>query len=229
VRSAGGDVQGTVSLGMSSTLASYLAGSFMEACRAAYPKIRLRLVTGDSLQIKSRIDAGQVDFAVLFEDEPTPGYLRQPLFRQRLYLVRREPLPDGSASVSVAALAELPMVLPALPNVTRLLLDRVFAETGIVPNMAGEADVLSSMLSAVQMGMGDTIVPKGDFSDVPGHATLLPVPIEPAIFLTAAMLSSNEASLGRTAALVRNLFSGFVFKTISDAPPPGAEWVGKTP
>lgn len=226
VRSAGGDIEGTVSLGMSSTLASFLAGPFMEACRATFPKIKLRLITADSLQLKSRVDAGQIDLAVLYEDQPTPGYSRHSLFRQRLYLVRREPLDGGSAAVAISRLADLPVVLPAHPNVTRILLDRVFADAGIVPNLVGEADVLSSMLSAVQTGMGDTIVPKGDLSDVPGHDTLVPLPIEPAIFLTAAILTSSEAPLGRAAAFVRNLFAGFVFDLMNDVPPPGAEWIG---
>lgn len=229
VRSAGGDVDGTVSLGMSSTLASFLSGPFMEACRAAFPKIRLRLITGDSILLKSRIDAGQIDLAVVYEDEPTPGFVRQSLFRQRLYLVRREPLADNGAVVSIGRLAEMPVVLPAHPNVTGILLDRVFAEAGVVPNMVGEADVLTSMLSAVQTGMGDTILPKGDLSDVPGHGTLLPLPIEPAIYLTAAILSCSEAPLGRPAALVRNLFAGFVFDLMNAVPPPGAEWVGDNP
>jgi LysR family transcriptional regulator, nitrogen assimilation regulatory protein len=229
VRSAGGEVEGTVSLGMSSTLASFLSGPFMDACRAAFPKVRLRFITGDSILLKSHIDAGKIDLAVVYEDEPTPGYARQTLFRQRLYLVRREPLAENGAAVPIGRLAEIPLVLPAHPNVTRILLDRVFAEAGVAPNMVGEADVLSSMLSAVQTGIGDTVLPKGDLSDVPGYGALLPLPIEPAIFLTAAILNSSETPLGRTATLVRNLFAGFVFELMNAVPPPGAEWIGNNP
>src|SRR5277367_2683349 len=58
VRSSGGETEGAVSLGMSSTLASFLAGPFLEACRTALPKVTLRLTTGDSLMLQSRIDAG---------------------------------------------------------------------------------------------------------------------------------------------------------------------------
>ena len=223
VRSAGGEVEGIVALGMSSTLATALAGSFMDALRSAWPKVRLRLITGDSVLLKSRLDAGTLDLAVVFEDEPTPGFVRLPLFRQRLYLVCRSP--SDAAAIAVERLAELPLILPAHPNVTRSLLDRVCAAAGIVPNMVGEADILSSMLSAVQSGMGNTIIPKGELSDVPGYTALLAVPIEPPIRLTAAIIGSSQAPLGRPAALVRDLFASFVRGVMQATPPIGAEWI----
>lgn len=223
VRSAGGDVEGIVALGMSSTLATSVAGPFMDALRASFPKIRLRLITGDSILLKSRIDMGKLDLAVVFEDEPTPGFARRPLFRQRLYLVCRPPA-DATA-VPIERLRELPLVLPAHPNVTRILLDRVLAAAGIEPNMVGEADILYSMLSAVQTGMGNTIIPKGDLADVPGYAALLALPIEPAIHLTATILGSSQTPLGRSAALVRDLLADFIRNVVRAAPPPGAEWI----
>lgn len=229
VRSAGGDLEGTVGIGMSSTLASFLAGPLMEACRAEFPKIRLRLITADSNLLKSRLDANELDLAVVFEDQPSPGYARQPLFRQRLYLIHRERPGTVDASVPLDQLAELPLILPASPNVTRLLLDRVFAEAGVDPNMVGEADVLSSMLSAVQSGMGHTILPKGDLSDVPGHGSLFALPIAPAIFLTAAVIASNDTPLSRAALVVRSVLMRFVFELINETPPLGAEWIGDYP
>ncbi len=227
--SAGGNVEGVVGLGMSSTLASFLSGSFMEACRIAFPQVTLRLTTNDSNLLKSRIDAGRIDIALVYEDDPTPGYSRMLLYRQRLYLVGRGPFADGATAVPVTGLGELPLVLPAHPNVTRFLLDRVFAEAGIVPNMVGEADVMGSLLAAARSGLGDIILPKGDLSDVPGSGDLLALPIEPPVYLTAAILSSGETALSHTAAVVRDLLARFVFDLMTISPPPGAEWIGSEP
>ncbi|ODU50075.1 MAG: hypothetical protein ABT07_03755 [Microbacterium sp. SCN 70-10] len=66
VRSARGDIEGTVGVGMSSTLASFLAGPLMDACRTEFPRIKLRLITADSIVLKSRLDASQLDLAVVF-------------------------------------------------------------------------------------------------------------------------------------------------------------------
>lgn len=224
VRSAGGQVEGIVALGMSSTVATAMAGPFMDALKSALPKVRLRLLTGDSVQLKARIDAGRLDLAVVFEDEPTAGFVRRPLFRQRLYLICRTP-PDDRPYVAIERLGELPVILPAHPNVTRSLLDRTFATAGITPSTVGEADILYSMLAAVQSGAGNTIIPKGDLADVPGYAALRALPIEPAIFLTAAIISASHEPLGPAAVRVRELLSRFIAGVVQATPPPGAEWI----
>jgi LysR family nitrogen assimilation transcriptional regulator len=226
VRSIGGEISGAVNLGISSTLAAFLAGPFMEACHTALPKVALRLITGHSLLIKSRIEAKTLDIGVVFEDQAMPGFVRQPMFRQCLYLLRRGPVKRLPASVSLAELAKRPLVLPAHPNGIRILLDRVFNEAGIVPDMVAEADVLSGVLSAVQSGMGDTIVPKGDLSDVPGHTNIVSVPIEPPIFVTACLVSSGDAPLTGAGEAVRGLFTAFVANRFAESPLPGAEWIG---
>jgi LysR family nitrogen assimilation transcriptional regulator len=172
VRSSGGETDGAVSLGMSSTLAATLGGAFFEACKAALPKVTLKLAVIDS-EIKARIEAHTLDLAMVFEDELVQVFSRKPLFRQRLYLVRRDPLPGKAISVSFDKLATLALILPSLPNVVRSLLDRIFAAAGISPNIVAEADVLSGIISAVSTGMGSTVLPKGNLSDIPGELTAL--------------------------------------------------------
>lgn len=228
-RSVGGDVEGVVILGLSSTLASFLAGPFMDACRTAYPRIKLRLVTADSMLLRSRIDAGHLDLAVLYEDEPTPGFTRELLYRQRLYLVdlAGDPPSDDGGTIALARLAELPLVLPIYPNVTRMLMDRAFAEAGIVPDVVAEADVFGSLLAAVQSGLGHTILPRGDLADVPGNEKLRLRSIEPALHLTASIISSDDAALSPAAAVIRSLLVEFIFELIKLSPPPGAEWIGR--
>lgn len=228
-RSAGGDVGGVVVLGLSSTLASFLTGPFLEACRTAYPRVKLSLITGDSVMLKSRINAGYLDLAVVYEDQPGTGFTRERLYRQQLYLVRQGALDDDAGPVSIASLAGLPLVLPAPPNVTRILLDRAFVAAGTVPNVVAEADVMTGLLAAVQRGLGNTILPKGDLSDVPGSGNLRLWPIEPPLHLTAAILSSEEASLGTAATVVRDLLVDFLFEMMTASPPPGAQWVGHRP
>ena len=53
VRSGGGETDGAVSLGMSSTLAATFGGAFFEACKATLPKVTLKLAVID------RIDQGE--------------------------------------------------------------------------------------------------------------------------------------------------------------------------
>jgi len=79
-------------------------------------------------------------------------------------------------------------VLPAPPNVLRTKLDRTFAEAGLAPHVVSEGDVMTSALAAAQAGIGGAILPKGDFSYVPGCGKLITTLIDPPIQLTASVL-----------------------------------------
>jgi LysR family nitrogen assimilation transcriptional regulator len=226
VRFTGGEIEGAVGLGMSSTLAAYLGGPFLESCRIAFPKIVVRLIAADSLTTKSRIEAQSLDIGVVFEDGVGPGFVRRPLFRQRLFLIRRGPAEDGDTSIPIEELASRPLVLPVLPNVTRIALDRAFAEAGLVSHVVAEADVLSSMLSAVRIGIGDMVIPKGNLSDLPGYAALVPLLIEPPIYLTAYLVSSAGTPLSPVGDAVARLFVSFAADRFFESLPAGAEWIG---
>jgi|SRR5271170_6215321 LysR family transcriptional regulator, nitrogen assimilation regulatory protein len=226
VRSARGELEGTVTLGMSSTLAAVLAGPFMEANKKVLPKVGLRFVTHDSESLRSRVADQKLDLAVVFEDEPVTGFARTPLFRQRLYLVQRRKTPRSPPSITLARLAERPLVLPAHPNIVRALLDRAFEAARVSPQTAAELDVFPSILSAVESGLGDTILPKGDFSDAPGNTKVFAIPIEPPLYLTASLISSNSGIPTRAVEAVQADFVGFARRHLETHPVPGAEWIG---
>ncbi len=226
VRSSGGEAEGAVSLGMSSTLAASLAGSFIEVCKTALPKVTLQFAVADSEALKLRIETHTLDIAVIFEDELVASFTRKPLFRQRLYLIRREEHAKRAASVTLSQLAELPLILPSPPNVTRNMLDRAFAAAGIKPNVVAEADVLSSILSAVRTGIGDAIIPKGDLADVAGDDLARPLLVEPPLFLTASIISSSDFPLTQAGEAVRDVLAQFADDRLRRVPAPGIEWIG---
>lgn len=225
VRSSGGVTQGAVSLGMSSTLAAGLSGPFIEACKAALPKVTLKFAVADSNTIKARIEAQTLDLAVVFEDELVPTFLRTPLFRQRLYLVGRGAA-RKAATISFAELAKSPLILASQPNVSRNVVDRAFADAGLEPNIVAEADVLSAMLSMVQTGIGDTILPRGDLSDIAGSDGCQARLIEPPLFLTASIISSGNFPLTQAGEAVRKVLTEFIKEHLRRAKAPGAEWTG---
>jgi LysR family transcriptional regulator, nitrogen assimilation regulatory protein len=226
VKSAGGEAQGSVKFGMSSTLAALLGGPFMEVIKQALPKVVLRLVTQDSQTLRAQITEQRIDLALVFEDQPVAGLVRAPLFRQCLYFIQRKRTARTPQSVTLARLATLPLVLPAHPNLVRKLLDDAFDAAGVLPVTVAEADVFSSVLSAVQSGIGDTILPKGDFSDSPGHTNLVAIPIEPPIYLTAVLISSGESALTTPVDAVRERFITFAQSYLREHPALGAEWIG---
>ncbi|MBA1139462.1 MULTISPECIES: LysR substrate-binding domain-containing protein [Mesorhizobium] len=207
VRSTEGEPEGSVGLGMPSALAASLVSPLVRACRAALPKVTLRLVIGDFSRIRSLIESHALDIGTVFEDTLTLGVVRKALFRQRLYLIRPDNGEDVAPSVSLEELTTLPLVLPARPHTTRNALDRTFAAAGVAPNCVAEVDTCDYAIALVKAGIGCAIVPKGNVSVLPGCEGMKTVVIDPPIYLTACLISSGDMPLTSAAEAVSILIA----------------------
>jgi len=228
IRPSSGEPEGTVSLGLISSLAPKLVGGILEECRTSLPKVTIRMSDADSLGLESRIAAGSVDLAVLYEDEFTTALTRKPLFRQKLYVISLEPLAGQTNVISLRRLAEMPLVLPGLTNGRRVLIERVFADAELTPNIALEADSLSSEMWAVRNKIGCTILPVGDMSHFGPNAFAKPLLIEPAIHLTCSLVHSADLPLTNAGEAVRDFLLNFIERRVSQADMPGTEWIAST-
>jgi len=224
VRSSQGDLQGVVTFGMASTMAPALTGKMLEICRNTLPKVTLRFVTGDSLTLRDKVAAHAIDLAIIFEDEPEGGFKREVLFHQRLYLASPRNAAHAS-SVTLQNISTLPLVLPTPTNVLRRLLDRVFARENIKVEPIAESDLFDVMLSAVETGLGHAVMPKGDFTDVPGHQDIATTSIEPPIHLTACLITSQDAPLSQAALAIEASLLTFIRGQLEETSFKGAEWV----
>jgi LysR family transcriptional regulator, nitrogen assimilation regulatory protein len=228
LRSGSGEPEGTVSLGFVSSLAPKLVGGILEECRTKLPKVTLRVSDGDSLGLESRIAANSVDIAILYEDEFATALTRKPLFRQKLYVISVEPLPDQTNIISLQRLAEIPLVLPGRTNGRRALIERIFADATLKPKIALEADSLASEMWAVRNKVGCTILPVGDLSHFGPNAFAKPLLIEPPIHLTCSLVHSADFPLTNAGEAVRSFLLDFIERRVSHADMPGTEWIART-
>jgi len=232
VRSGAGPAKGIVRLGMSSTFLTTAPMAFMEQCKADLPHVVLRMAVSDSPTIKRRVSEHELDLGLVLEDEFAPTFARTPLFRQRLFLVRHRAASKGRP-VQLADLASMPLVLPPAPNMTRTALDEAFAAAKLSPNVVMEADVVANIIAAVRAGVGGSVLPKGDLSDMSGDDLGEPEAIEPPVYLTCSIISSGNFPLTHAAATVRGLFIRFIETTLRQTKAIGVEWIdagqGTTP
>jgi LysR family nitrogen assimilation transcriptional regulator len=217
-------VQGVVTFGMASTMAPALTGKMLEICRNTLPKVTLRFVTGDSLTLREKVASGVIDLAIVFEDTPEGGFEREVLLRQRLYLASRKDTPRA-ASITLQEIVALPLVLPTPTNVLRRLIDRCLAQENLTASPIAESDLFDVMLSAVETGLGHAIMPKADFSDVPGHQDIATTPIEPPIYLTACLVTAAGTPLTQAALAIEASLLTFIRGQLEEASFKGAEWV----
>jgi LysR family transcriptional regulator, nitrogen assimilation regulatory protein len=228
VRSTGGEPDGVVALGMSSTLAATLGGPFIQACRERLPKVMVKFHISDSETLKREISTHGLDLALLFEDQLAAGYSRTPLFRQRLYFIGDKSVSRSAGTISMNRLAKLPLVLPTQPNILRSVLDREFRGMGASPNVVSEGDQLSSIMALVRQGLGGTVLPRG-FPHGEGAVDLgVPLLIEPPLFLTASVVWSSDTALSRAADAVRFALADYVVTHTREHDYPGLELLGRS-
>ncbi|WP_322011649.1 LysR substrate-binding domain-containing protein [Paraburkholderia sp. J12] len=225
VRNQGDAVEGNVRVGMSSTLAAIMGGPMIAACAAVLPMVRLQLAAVGSARLAASLREHTHDLILLFEDDPVDSCVRMPLFHQRLFLVRRANGAIARSSITVAELADIPLVLPYSPNVTRAAVDRALKRAGIEPHVAAELDLITGVLTAVQAGVGDTILPLGRTDQLPSNGEFVALAIEPPLSLTASLVSSGDTPLTAAGEAVRDFMAAFVARFLQEHPIPGAELI----
>ncbi len=225
IRSANDDPEGVVSVGIAASLAPRLVGGILDECRSALPKVTIRVSDSDSTSLEARVSTNTLDLAVLYEDELVPAFQRQPLFRQKMYLVSRKPLPEHKPTMSLKKLDGVPLVLPSPTNGRRDMIDRILTAAGFRPNIVLEADALTSEILAVRNDVGCTILPVGDMSHFGDFAQ--PILIEPGMHLTCSIVSSSDFPLTHAGEAVRSCLFKFIEARVRRAELPGADWIGK--
>ncbi|WP_233548661.1 LysR family transcriptional regulator [Galactobacter valiniphilus] len=128
----------------------------------------------------------------------------------------REPLFSGER-LSLAELAELPLVAFNRSYDLRVATDAAFAAAGLEPSVAVEGAEMDAVLRFVERGIGVAVVPATILMERPGlRATRL---VEPALTRTAALSVREGGSLDAAARAMREL----VLETVERLTRPGTE------
>ena len=155
---------GSVSVGLASTTASVLGVPLMSAMRERYPDVRLHLVESMSGHLTAMLNARQLDLAVLFDTDSARRWSVMPLLEEKLFLmstrttakVSAKPAP---ATVKMAQLKDLPLILPTGSHGLRSTLDAAFLRARFKPQLVAEIDSLAMLMDAVSAGLGHTVQP----------------------------------------------------------------------
>lgn len=158
------DVSGMVSIGLPATTIAAIGLTLVNRIRERYPKILLNVVEGMSGHIAQMMRHDQLDLAVLFSKETASEFDIEPLLTEELFVM----LPMDSNSVpaekdglTMAEIAELPLVLPTGSHGLRQRIAAEFESRGLPINVVAEIDSLSLLMDFVYDGGGATIKPLG--------------------------------------------------------------------
>ena len=171
-----GGLAGRVSIGLPPSLSKLITVPLTQAFRQQLPLAQLTLTEGFSVLMQEGLRVGNLDMAVLYNAERSPELEVSSLHTEELVLISRrtgaKPASFKKASkgkrqtIGLAAVAELPLILPSRPNAFRILIESKMITIGCKPQITLEVDGLNAILSLVREGMGHAVLPSYTLSNV---------------------------------------------------------------
>ena len=151
-------VSGSVTLGMLPSLCDLLSAPLYARVTAAFPALRLNIVSGYAGHLREGLSRGSIDCALVYaDDEEHHRFI--PSLEEALWLVGpgNAALPAGG--VSWQTLARTPLILPPLPPGIRRLAERAARRQNVALKVVTETDSLSVQKQLVLAGAGMTLLP----------------------------------------------------------------------
>lgn len=155
-------LSGTVSVGLSPTVASVLGVPLLRAMRERYPDVRLHLVESLSGHLANLLNARQLDLAVLYGSHPGRRWTVTPLLEEQIFFIQSAMHPvigTLKERITFSSLQSIPLLMPTPTHGLRVFLDAAFARARAKPQIVGEIDSLGMLMDAVDAGIGATLQP----------------------------------------------------------------------
>lgn len=148
---------GEVRIGTFSSMSQRLLPGVMSDFSRRYPGIRFVLSPGDNTTLPEQIKSGAIDFGFLYP-EAAAGLQNRLIARDEYLAVFPEEHPlAGRASVSLATMAEAPLILVEEGGVNTVL--SAFDKAALTPNVKYRIHDDHTILSMVEQGIGVSILP----------------------------------------------------------------------
>ncbi|MEY4712040.1 MAG: hypothetical protein RIS88_1490 [Pseudomonadota bacterium] len=157
-----GTLQGMVSVGLAATTVGAVGVPLMRRIREKYPGIVLNVVEGMSGHLAHMMQLGQLDLSILFSRDAVADLQAEPLVSEELFLivpVGSKLLPPRRSRLTMAEVAQLPLILPTGIHGLRRRIKAEFEQRNLAMNIVAEIDSLSLLMACVRGGMGATIKP----------------------------------------------------------------------
>lgn len=157
-----GGLSGRVAVGLPSSVARVLTVPLTRAFREALPEAKLSISEGLSGSLQLALASGRLDIVVLYNAQPSRELDLAPLLEEELLLVSARPPglhedpPPGP--VTLAEVAQMPLVIPTKPNAIRDYVESEMAAIGCRPRIALEIDGVSAILELVLDGAGCAVL-----------------------------------------------------------------------
>lgn len=213
-------VAGRVSIGLATySTSSALSLPLLKEMRARHPHIILHVNDSFGHILSELIMTGKMDMALIYAANPIKGVMLQPLFREEMFLVS----PPGtqfpaepSRPLPLAALQDVPLLLPSKAHLLRRLIDDALARARVSPEVISEIESVPALSAAVLDGLGSTILPASVVTETSGFAGAeVRALTKPVIDATISLCVSDHLPLSEPAIAARSVLLEIVSRLMS--------------
>lgn len=210
VTQATSSLRGHVSIGLATfSGASTFAGPLLVELAEKHPDVVLNVSDSFGHVLSELVIAGRLDMALIYSFGAIKGARLQPLFREEMLLVapRTLALPGNAGQpLEVGALQDVRLLMPGRYHFLRKQIEASFAHARLTPKVAAEIESVSTLQTALEQGIGATIVPPSTAKKFEGSDVLVVRRlIRPVISSTISLCVSDHLPLSDAALVVREI------------------------
>jgi DNA-binding transcriptional LysR family regulator len=157
-----GAIKGSLSIGASSTIGNYLLPHIIAAFKKKVPQVNISLVVSNTKTITERLNAGEIDIALVEGDVSKQRFSVEPLISDELVVIMSPAHPWAERrSLSAIELTKEPLILREEGSGTRQIILKHLEEHGLKLDQLKIALVMGSteaIKGAVEEGLGVSIM-----------------------------------------------------------------------
>ena len=160
IQALGGVVSGSVRLSSIYSVGMLELAPYLKSYLKAYPKVNLHLEYNHAQKIYDDVASSEIDLGVVAYPHLQRNVDVAPFSQDEMVVICHPscPLAEQDA-VEPKELGGLPLILFSSETPTRRAIDRFFRKNGVRPNIVMELDHISTLLHAVEVDIGISIVP----------------------------------------------------------------------
>ena len=179
IQALGGTVSGTVRLAAIYSVGMLELAPYLKTYIKTFPKVNLHLEYNQAQRIYDDVTSGEIDLGIVAYPRPQRNVEILPFKEDAMALVCHTSSPlMQSKSASPKDLDGMPMILLAPETPTRKAIDKFFRKHGLKPNVIMELDHIATLLHAVEVDIGVSIVPASAAAPGVSQGAIVTLPFE---------------------------------------------------
>ena len=164
---ARGVVRGRLEIGTTDVASIYVLPRVYRTFRGQHPDVELSVRVEGTESLLRQLRDGAVELAIISlsvadrnAELPGPGFVAKPLFREQLLflLAKSHPL-AARRRLTLADLADTPLITFKADSITRRAVDDLFRAHGLAPRVAMEMSSPEAIKKLVEVGLGMSVLP----------------------------------------------------------------------